>query len=110
MKVWLSINPMLTIFSAASPITDHPAQKWLAKQALEYARRQKKSPSELTKGHAILLEQKAGFVYGGKMDKRKLDEMKAGGSGAAVGLSSSSASKSSTGSNDRPKKKARRRS
>ena len=66
----------------------------------------------MTKGHAILLEQKAGFVYGGKMDKRKLDEMKAGGSGAPVGLSSASASKSSTGtgSNDRPKKKARRRS
>ena len=92
------------------PAAGSKAHKWLAKQALEYARRQKKSPSELTKGHAILLEQKAGFVYGGKMDKRKLDEMKAGGSGAAVGLSSSSASKSSTGSNDRPKKKARRRS
>ena len=92
------------------PAQGSKAQKWLAKQALEYARRQKKSPSELTKGHAILLEQKAGFVYGGKIDKRKLDEMKAGGSGAPVGLSSSSASKSSTGSNDRPKKKARRRS
>jgi hypothetical protein len=38
-------------------------------------------PSELTKGHLILLERKAGFVYGGKMDKRKLlDEMKAGAS------------------------------
>ena len=94
------------------PAEGSKAQKWLAKQALEYARRQKKSPSELTKGHVILLEQKAGFVYGGKMDKRKLDEMKAGGSGAPVGLSSASASKSSTGtgSNDRPKKKARRRS
>lgn len=90
------------------PAAGSKAHKWFAKQALEYARRQKKSPSELTKGHAILLEQKAGFVYGGKIDKRKLDEMKAGGSDTPVGLSSSSASKSS--SNDRPKKKARRRS
>ena len=90
------------------PAEGSKGHKWLAKQALEYARRQKKAPSELTKGHIILLEQKAGFVYGGKMDKRKLDEMRAGGSGAPVGSSSSSASNSSTGSNnDRPKKKAR---
>jgi hypothetical protein len=73
--------------------------KWFEKQAMEYSRRQKRYQSELTKGHVILLEQKAGFLYGGKMDKRKLDEMK---SGASV-LSAASPT------TDRPKKKARRR-
>ena len=75
--------------------------KWLGKQALEYARRQKRCHSELTKGHVILLEQKAGFLYGGKMDKRKLDEMKSGASLPA------SPTRSST--TDRPRKKAKNR-
>lgn len=74
--------------------------KWLEKQAMEYSRRQKRCQSELTKGHIILLEQKAGFLYGGKMDKRKLDEMKSGASLSAA------ASPTTT---DRPKKKASRR-
>ena len=75
--------------------------KWLEKQAMEYSRHQKRCQSQLTKGHVILLEQKAGFLYGGKMDKRKLDEMKSGAS-----LSAAAAASPTT---DRQKKKARRR-
>ena len=80
-----------------NPPAGSALHKWLGKQALEYSRRKKRCYSELTKGHVILLEEKAGFYYGGKMEKRKLDEMKAG--------TSSSASPTT----DRPKKKARRR-